>query len=172
MSNISKKIKHELRELIPAWIYFLVAFSMLKLTQTVLLEEYGITVFPTTQVVIGSLIVAKVLLLANLFRFVGWFDLYPGIVAAAWKTAIYSIGALVVRYLEGLLEGMHRHHFSFIETNHRIAQYVTTSRFWVIQMWVVALLFVFCSARELIRRIGEARVSELFFGTHRGSGNQ
>jgi hypothetical protein len=36
--------------------------------------------------------------------------------------------------------------------------------FWAIQIWLVMVLFVFCSFRELIRVLGPEQAKELFLG--------
>jgi hypothetical protein len=37
--------------------------------------------------------------------------------------------------------------------------------FWAIQLWLIVLIFVYCSMRELVRVIGRQRVLQIFFGT-------
>jgi hypothetical protein len=39
------------------------------------------------------------------------------------------------------------------------------AHFWAIQLWLVVLIFVYCTGRELVRVIGRERVMQLFFGT-------
>ena len=36
--------------------------------------------------------------------------------------------------------------------------------FWLVQMWLLVLLFVYCTLRELIRAIGKRKLTALFFG--------
>jgi hypothetical protein len=36
--------------------------------------------------------------------------------------------------------------------------------FWVIQIWLVMVLFVFCTFRELIRVLGAEKAREIFLG--------
>jgi hypothetical protein len=36
--------------------------------------------------------------------------------------------------------------------------------FWAVQLWLIVLIFVYCSMRELVRVIGRQRVLQIFFG--------
>jgi hypothetical protein len=36
--------------------------------------------------------------------------------------------------------------------------------FWLIQIWLLVLFFVYCSLRELVRAIGRDKVIKMFFG--------
>jgi hypothetical protein len=35
--------------------------------------------------------------------------------------------------------------------------------FWLIQIWLAVLFFVYCAMRELVRAVGKEKVVEMFF---------
>jgi hypothetical protein len=41
---------------------------------------------------------------------------------------------------------------------------VVWPHFWIIQMWLAVLFFLYCSLRELVRIIGREKVIRLFLG--------
>jgi hypothetical protein len=48
--------------------------------------------------------------------------------------------------------------------NHRLMHEVVWPHFWAVQLWLVVLLFVYCTLRELVRAIGREKILEMFFG--------
>jgi len=80
---------------------------------------------------------------------------------ALLKTAVYFTAALAFQYGDGLYEFRHR---ELSETTHLVAARFSTPRFWMIQAWLIVLLFVLSSTRELARKVGRRRFRKLFFG--------
>jgi hypothetical protein len=52
----------------------------------------------------------------------------------------------------------------FVAANHHLLNEVVWPHFWVIQIWVVVLLFVYCAFREFVRAVGSHEVRRMFFG--------
>ena len=100
---IGKVIKHEIMELLPPFIFFLIAFHILAFSRTLMLEQYGISMSAVAGVTIGALLVAKAVLLADLLPFVNCFPQKPLVYNVVWKTTIYMIAALIIHYLEHFL---------------------------------------------------------------------
>ncbi len=46
---------------------------------------------------------------------------------------------------------------------HLVAELVWP-HFWAIQLWLIVLLFVYCSFREFVRAVGRQKVVAMFFG--------
>jgi hypothetical protein len=53
---------------------------------------------------------------------------------------------------------------SFAAANERLRSEIVWPHFWAIQLWLVVLIFVYCTMRELVRVIGRERVLNIFFG--------
>ncbi len=160
--SIGQRIRHELSELIPPTVFFFVAFQLLAFSKAMLLKQYGIEVKVFLAATVGAMIVAKVVLLADLLPWINRFPEKPLVYNVVWKTAIYFVASLVVRYLEHLI------HFwrlkGSVATAHRaLMEELVWPHFWLIQTWLLVLLIVYCSMRELTRSIGKGRVRQMFF---------
>ena len=161
-------MKHEIREMIPPTIFFLIAFEILAISRTLMLREYHISMSAVAGVVIGALLVAKAVLLADLLPFVNHFPGKPLIYNVLWKTGIYVAAAVVIHYLEHLIPLWWRIG-DLVRANRRLYDEMVWPQFWVIQLWLLVLLFMYCTLRELVRAIGPHEVSKMFFGVPAGS---
>src|SRR5580692_3757936 len=100
MSKFVKGVKHLVYELIPPVTFFFLTFQLLAFTRALMLKQYGIEAMAFMEATIGALVAAKVVLLADLLPFINRFPGRPLIYNIAWKTLIYFVAALLVRYLE------------------------------------------------------------------------
>jgi len=157
-----KGIRREVRTLFPIWLFFFLSFSLLRLTQTSVLEEYKIHTFPPSQVLVGSLLIAKIFLVADKLRFVNHFEDRPVLVSALWKSWIYVGLTLLLEYAEDLFD---LRHLGFAKANDEMAVRLSTLRFWLLQVWLVLLLSGFIVSREFVRKMGRERFREVFLGT-------
>lgn len=155
-------LKREIKELIPPTVFFLIAFSLLLVTQMLVLEQHGIDVWSWGGAFIGALIVGKVVLITDKFKFIDRYPDEPLIWNALWKTLIYLIAATAVRYLEAVLPPIFDGK-GFGEANRALAASFNWEHAALIHMWLLVLLFAYCSLRELVRHIGPARVARMFF---------
>jgi len=160
--RVAEIVRREIREVIPPALFFLVAFGLLILTQSLLLKEHGITYVHLGAAVVGALIVAKVVLIVDHFRFVDRYPEKPLIWNAVWKTLIYNVAATFVRYLEELL-GLLFKGQGFADANATLFAGLNWTQFALIHMWLAVLLFVYCGFRELSRHIGTKEVMRMFF---------
>jgi hypothetical protein len=158
-----KRVGHEVRELFPIWLFFFLAFSLLRLTQSVILRGFGFHLTTPSLVLVGSLIVAKAFLILDWFGFVERFNGKPLIFGVLWKTCLYYCGAFIVYCLEQIIEFTIKHHDPILAWQ-RFSSAAGTARFWLIQLWLLLLLFAFTAARETIRALGESRFMTLWFG--------
>jgi len=162
MGKILRTIKHELLEIIPPTIFFFISFCLLIVTQNLISRQYGIPLISFAKAVVGALIVGKVVLIVDHFSFVNKFPHKPLIYNVSWKTFIYVVAALVVRYLERLIEYA-RQYGGIGEGNLHLLNEFAWPKFVLIQMWLSVLFFIYCALRELIRVIGREQVMRMFF---------
>jgi hypothetical protein len=162
MSTVAHKVKHELRELIPVTVFFLVSFQLLALTQALMLEEYGIRATAFLGAAIAALVVAKVVVIADHLPLVNRFPDKPLMYNVLWKTAIYFVASLAVRYAEHVIH-FWRQTGDFATANRRLADEVVWPHFLAVQLWLLILLLVYCALRELVRALGRERVMQMFF---------
>jgi len=156
-----KRLSHEAKRLLPAWLFFFLAFSLLRLTQTAVLQEYGVRVLPPSKVFAGALIVAKALLTVDSIKLFARLEGRPVFITALFKTFVYMLVVFVFEYSEALFELRHE---GFTAGNEEFARRLASLRFWVIQVWLVVLLFLFSATRTLRQRLGKRQFRRLFVG--------
>lgn len=103
MSKVVEAIKHEVVEILPAWIYFFITFQAVEFTQALMLRTYDIHVSTFISATIGSLLTAKVVLVAGFLPFLERFPDSPIIYNVIWKTLIFYLVAIAFQVLEHVL---------------------------------------------------------------------
>jgi hypothetical protein len=154
----------EARALVPVTIYFVIAFNLVAFTKTLMLREYGIRVSTFAAATFGALVVAKVVLIAELLPFMEPFPRIPIMYNAAWKTLIYWLVALVVQIVEDSIAALYKHGSLASALDD-----LSRPHFWMVQMWLIVLFLVFCTFQELMHAIGPQRAKELFLGVRSGA---
>ena len=162
MSNLRHRLKHELLQLTPVVLFFFIAFQLLALSQSLIMKEYGIRAGTFLAATILALVVAKVVVITDLLPMLNRFPEKPLVYNVVWKTAIYFIASLGVRYAEHLID-FWRKSASFAIANRRMFAEIVWPHFWAVQLWLLILLLVYCAVRELIRALGKERVIQMFF---------
>ena len=160
--KLLKTIKDNYIEILPPTIFFFVAFSLILVTKRLILREYGISWTGFGAAIIGAFLVGKVVLIVDKLPFVNKFPDRPLIYNASWKSLIYFLAALLVRYLEHVVSLLMKHE-SLMEANRHLADEIVWPQFWLIQMWLAVLFFIYCAMRELVRVIGRDKVIHMFF---------
>jgi hypothetical protein len=164
MEKILRTIKHEVLEVIPPTIFFFISFCLLILTRNLIARQYGIPLASFTEAAVGALIVGKVVLIADKFSFVNKFPQKPLLYNVVWKTLIYVLAAMVVRYVEHLIK-FAQQYGGVGEGNLHLWNEMVWPRFWLIQMWLSVLFLIFCAFRELVRVIGREQIIRIFLGS-------
>jgi hypothetical protein len=154
-------VREELVSLIPAWIFFCCLFSLLWLTQRSILREYHLHLVPPSRALIGSIIVAKALLLVDLIPVLKKLEERAVLIGAFWKTCFYFVVVFAFQYLDLLIE---RRHEGWAAGSRDFLRNLSGAPFWVLQLWLVISLFAFSAARSLLRKLGPQRSRELLIG--------
>jgi hypothetical protein len=154
-------IVEEVRTLIPAWAFFFLIFLLLRLTQVVALRDYHIHTFPASRVLLGSIVVAKGILLVDLVPFVKKAEKYPLLGVVCLKTLAYVVIVLLFEYIDGLLEFRHE---GLAAANRQFGRNFMSFHFWVLQAWLIITVFAYSATRELANKLGRERFHELVFG--------
>jgi hypothetical protein len=162
MGKLREKLKREFAELIPVTVFFLVAFQLLAVTQALMLEEYGIRATNFIAATVAALVVAKVVVITDHLPFVNRFPDRPLVYNVVWKTAIYLAASLAVRYAEHVIH-FWRQTGDFSAANRRLFEKIVWPHFWGLQLWLLILLFVYCTLREVVRAMGRERIIRMFF---------
>jgi len=168
MRHILSSIKNELLEVIPPAIFFFVAFNVITITKTLMLEQYGIKFSGFVAATVGALIVAKVVLVADNIPFINKYPDKPLIYNVVWKTAIYVTVALIVRFLEFYLPLWWKYRDASLALDH-LWEEIIWPHFWAIHIWLVFLFIIYVSFRELARTLGEGKFMQIYLGIKRNT---
>src|SRR5262245_44506284 len=103
MSNVWAKIKHEVREIIPPTVFFLISFYIVVLNRALMAREFHLQGTSFAAATVGALLVAKSVVLADLLPAVNRFPEKPLIYNVVWKSAIYIVASVLAHYLEHLV---------------------------------------------------------------------
>ena len=168
MSKLSDKLKEEFVALLPPAIFFFVALHLVAFVRALMLEGTGISVATSVSVTVAALIIAKAVLLADLLPFINRYPHKPLLYNIAWKTVIYMLAASLIHYAERLYE-FSRKAGGIVAGNEKLLAEMVWPHFWAIQIFLLVVILMYCTMRELIRAIGGDKVREIFFGTPRGA---
>jgi hypothetical protein len=171
MGKIVSIVVREIREAIPAAIFFFVTFHVLAITKTLILKDYGITPAGVAIATVGALIVAKAILIADKLPITGLFSHKPLAYGVLWKTIIYGVIVVLFRYAEELVPMLFRHG-SLVSANRHLIDELSWSHFLALQIWLQVSLLFFCAAAELIHTFGANKMMEIFFGWKPGSSSR
>jgi hypothetical protein len=164
MSNISAKIKEEIKALIPPMIFFFVALNIIALIRALMLKGTGIPASTPLTIALAALILAKAVLLADLLPAINRYPDKPLIYNILWKTVIYSAMATAIHYLEHLVDFWRQAH-SFVAGNRLLLERIVWAHFWAIEIIIVVLVFNYCLITELARAMGPNKLWQMMFGT-------
>jgi hypothetical protein len=163
MKKVLEKLWEEFLKVLPPTIFFLIALTLLAIARALFLRSYGITPSSQLQIVIGALILGKSVLIADLLPFVNRYPGKPLIYNVAWKSLIYNLVALLIHYVERLLDYW-KDFGGFVGANREMFEKMVWPHFWGVQILLLMLLVPYSIAHEIARIIGGKRFHELFFG--------
>jgi hypothetical protein len=166
MSGILNWLYKEFREILPVWAFFFISFGLVALIRASIFGEYHIRPEEQPEYLVGSLIMAKVVLLIDSFFKVRKETGRPLIYGTVWNTAVYFVAAVVFHHIEQVLTLIRHQHLGFAEANRQAVLAAEKPTFLTIMLAVFVLTFTFCMLRELIQAIGSERFIEMFFGRH------
>jgi hypothetical protein len=163
MSKLTATLKEEFLKLLPPTIFFFVALQVVSLMRSLMLKGTGISLDASISIAVAALILGKAVLLADMLPFVNRFAGRPLAYGVVWTTTIYALVATLLHYLERLVD-FWRKAGGFIAGNESMLAKMIWPHFWATQILLVVLVLAFCTAREVIRAIGEDEVRRMFFG--------
>lgn len=104
MTKLSTKIKEELHALLPPTLFFFIALHLVAFVRVLMLKGTGIALGTSVSVTVSALILGKAVLIADLLPFINRYPDKPLVYNVAWKTTVYVLIALLVHYLERLID--------------------------------------------------------------------
>jgi hypothetical protein len=154
-----KRIKEEIINVIPAVVYFFVAFNLISLT----FAAEGVRISTFIENTVAALLIGKILLVVDNVSFLNIFKNKPVVYNTIWKTLIYTFVSLLVRLGEVFFPLVSKYKGVIAACQH-FNQDISWTRFWVIHIWILLLCLVFVTAKETVDTIGRGKVRKVFFG--------
>lgn len=158
MGGLLRRLAREIREILPAFVFFTIMFSIVIATDALYVRNSHVNEVHFAAALILGFIVSKGMLLANMLPFIDAFPRRPLVYNIAWKTGIYTIVDVSIYFLERFIEAAVHHR----ELSTAVAG-VQWSRFWMVIIWLLVSFLVFVSYLELDRRLGHGKLRQLLF---------
>lgn len=166
MKKIINEFLEEAISLIPVTLFFFIIFSFVALTDDFMRIQQNVGGYVRfTMILVASLIMGKVVFIADHLKWIHLFSSKPLIYVTMWKSIFYVIMSIIVRLLEHLVQALFGKK-PFLETCMTFLSDVDWMRFWVVQLWLILLFVIFVAGRELTRVIGVQKVREIFLGNN------
>jgi hypothetical protein len=162
-------LREEFLQILPVWIFFFLSFGLVSLIRMTTFGEYHIKPSEPPEYLVGSLIMAKVVLLVDALMKNRTGHRRPLIYGTVLNTGLYFLAALVLHYVEQTIAVIRHQHVGFAAASHEALLEMEKPSFRAIMLAVLALTFAFCMIRELVRSIGWDRFTEMFFGRRPGT---
>lgn len=166
MSGVWAIVAREIREAMPAMIFFLLLFHLIGLTKAVVLDDFSLTALRAAGTTMGALIVAKAILLVEALP-IARRSSNSLIVQILWKTLLFGLMALLFRFLEELIPFVSKHGGLVNGTKAMLGE-VSWPLFAVLALWILGSLFLYALASELIRAVGADKVKAALFSRVEG----
>jgi len=162
MGKVLSVVAREIREALPAVVFFMLAFHMVAVTNAAILEEHKISGATAALATVAALIVAKVILIVEKLPLARLFASRL-IYNILWRTFLFGAVTTAFRIAEELIHGLLRDERIRDAAGHMIGS-VTWTHFLIVQMWIFSMIFLYCLAAELARVIGPAKVRKMLLG--------
>jgi hypothetical protein len=160
-SRLIAFVVREIKEALPAIIFFAVGFNLIELTTQLLLDTYSVHFADWTVATLAALLVGKAVLVANALPFFRRFDTAPVLQPVLFKTVIYWLVVAVLRFLERVIEYWAAGG-RFAGIPEYVAVHFPWHRFLAVQIWIFTLFLVYTTAAELTALFGEGEIVKIF----------
>jgi hypothetical protein len=162
MGRILSAVRHEFRDAVAPFVFFFIAFHMIAITKTVILESYTITATTATISTVAALIVAKAILVLEHVPIIRWFSART-LANVVWRTLLFALVAMLFRVIEEWIDAaIHRE--DIVTTSEQMIGRMTLGHFLVTLMWLFASIFLYCLCTAFVRALGSDRARRMLFG--------
>jgi hypothetical protein len=155
-------IAREVREIMPAVIFFFIGFNLILFTKQLILETYLFTVADFMLATVSALIVGKVVLVGQAIHLMRKYDNSPLIYSILFKTAFYTFLVFIARLIEAWVPFL-THELGFQAFVQHLLDTFSWYRFIATQLWIFVLFLVYMTGMELGRLFGDGELYKIFF---------
>lgn len=163
MLRFYRWLKEETISVIPAILYFGIAFNLVYFTRSLALGPGYAQHTSYLKINIAALLVGKVLLIANSLPFINLFPKKPLIYNIIWKFFLYNLCVFIVE-LTDIFCGVALKNSSVALGLQRIKLDLVSPIFWSTQLTLWLLFLFFVVFTEFFRRLGRDKVLKILFG--------
>jgi hypothetical protein len=161
MPRVIGFVVREVREALPAIIFFAIGFNLIELNTQLILNQYLIRFGDYTLATLAALLVGKAVLVADALPFFRRFDTEPLIQPILFKSLIYWLMVALFRFLERVIEyltggGKLRDIPEFV------LMHFSWSQFAAVQIRIFVLFLIYTTAAELSALFGEGEIFRIF----------
>lgn len=156
-------MKEELIRVIPAIIYFCIAFNLIHFTSGLTLKPDDVRYFDELGVNLGALVVGKVMLFVDSFSFLNLFPNKPLIYNIIWKSAVYCFFVFLTWFNETLFHLTYKYD-NFSEAFKHLFHELHSPVVWATLLWLIVTFLIFVIASEFINALGKDKVEQMLFG--------
>src|SRR5262249_55048130 len=139
MHKLLEKIKEEFFAILPPTIFFFIALHIVAFIRILMTKGSHFEPVSTTSIAIGSLILGKAVLIADMLTPINRYPNKPLIYNIAWKTVIYLLMASVIHYLERLID-FSRQAGGIVAGNEKMLAEMVWAHFWAVEIILFILI--------------------------------
>lgn len=154
--------KRELKEMLAIASVFFVIFLIFMLMKKAVLNQYTMDFYAISTALVGSLIIAKIVLILDMLAVTKKTDHLPNIYRVFFRSFVYLLGYAIMTFLEHLIKALF-HKVGFVEAANSAFHELTTVTFFTTAVGLF-FTFLFFNAFWVIRaKYGPDALYSLFF---------
>ena len=159
--SFSQKLKHEAVAVLSLTIYFGCWLGALVMLKYMILAEYDIAFNQFSVALVGSLVLAKVVLVLEYIPLGQWVRTRPAWVDVVLRTILYAFGVFVVLLLEKTFEARHDYE-SFGASLTAVFQHADAKHVWLNTICLSAALLSYNMLSVVRKRMGKGVLLQMF----------
>jgi hypothetical protein len=168
--SIQEKIKHELKAVVLVTLFFAAWLGVFMGLKILILDEYHIQFGGLSKVLVGSLVLAKVVLILEHVSLGAWLRNQPVIADVIVRTLLYALGTLIVILLEKAFESRHEQG-GFGPALMGVFQHRDMPHVWANTICVTAALLFYNLLSALNHHLGTGGLARVFLSTQEDGRN-
>lgn len=163
MSKIAAVVRHEVRQMLPPTLFFVVWLNLLVVTVAVLSDDHELSAVSHVSAIVAALLIGKAFLLAEKLPITRVRPGRPLIHTALWSALVYLLIALALHLVERLISAATDSRGFLYRAKADVLEF-DWPMFVVVSVWLTLLLVVYAVGHALITAIGPKRIREALRG--------
>jgi len=170
VAAIGKFLRREFVAAWPVFLFFLVGFLLLLAIIKLALATFSIEITAFSKALVGALLAAKAVLILDETSLSRRLEQSRRIIAVAVKTLLYGSIALLLGFLERVVEALRREH-SFAGAIRYISDQPALYRLLSWGLGISLVFSIYFALFEIDRRMGKGKLWRLFFDSPKTAGS-